>query len=954
MFCEIVMQTEVLLDGRRSDGWSSALGTVATTFRELRNARINWDGSDRTVAFQLESSWTDTAIDARLPSWDEAEAAVSLGDHTVKAAWKASDERLSGFIGYDNTNQMGRQMYADFAVNYTQQQNAYYKGDYLLTLQHQASKSDLKLIGHWAVDAQQKDISGRSALSSLNGPSSIVVMETSISGKFSKSQSAARLSLLAPSIISPVDIRVDYDSKARATVTDYDRLVFHSHVQMGEVNHYRVNYTLSARGYYDFESKVIYSNPSGVERVFYSLCHPGDSGSNRPIEFIVQQDKEAKLHLTANVHPVESRATVSASLISAKLTGPVGWNVRLQYDAHNRSSSALISWAEDAGTIAADAQLSGTQLSATLTTPFDGYRRTQFVANYNFAPDGAKLDCAFTYGAANQSIRVMADWEGSAGRHLISVRLTTPFTGYEQIALRGTVNAISAADFTSTISFSRADQVVHQLKGQLTANTAGTTAKISFNGAAGQDLSVVIEYDLRSQKKTASLLVLDQEKRRFAISAAGQVPSSDKFNGVLTVELSGVNPVRLFLDFDAASAEKNSRTTVEWGEQQRIELAGGWTPSNKVRLTLQTPWENLRKISINGRVSPKAFDASIDYGRNRKVHLTGQYRLDSVYSINGTLQTPWIEPVSWQSFFDRTAAAASASVTWAGDEKKFVSVQTSYLSSASLELAIQSSHPLLRDAKLSAVYDLVRQQSKRIGLGGEYNGREALFDATFDGSRTASLRGTYNKQTVAVDALYHNDGNAVKIGTNVTTPLAGFERWSARLLAMKQSGGGSVRQNDFSIHAETPLAALPSLDASVRTLFETGRRLEVDAAVSTSGNNKNARARFEVTRSDAKMYVVGLELDAPLLESYGLRTIKSRAECQLDGWKNVVVSATAGIPSGDYSARASVLLGRSNININAGIKTPTISSRSIEMGAGYHTADDLSLLQGELFLWGNF
>ena len=240
-----------------------------------------------------------------------------------------------------------------------------------------------------------------------------------------------------------------------------------------------------------------------------------------------------------------------------------------------------------------------------------------------------------------------------------------------------------------------------------------------------------------------------------------------------------------------------------------------------------------------------------------------------------------------------------------------------------MELAIQSSHPLLRDAKLSAVYDLVRQQSKRIGLGGEYNGREALFDATFDGSRTASLRGTYNKQTVAVDALYHNDGNAVKIGTNVTTPLAGFERWSARLLAMKQSGGGSVRQNDFSIHAETPLAALPSLDASVRTLFETGRRLEVDAAVSTSGNNKNARARFEVTRSDAKMYVVGLELDAPLLESYGLRTIKSRAECQLDGWKNVVVSATAGIPSGDYSARASVLLGRSNININAGIKTPS-------------------------------
>ena len=68
--------------------------------------------------------------------------------------------------------------------------------------------------------------------------------------------------------------------------------------------HHRVNYTLSTRGYYDFKSKVIYSNPSGVERVFYSLCHPGDSGSNRPIKFILQQDKDAKLHLMANVHPI--------------------------------------------------------------------------------------------------------------------------------------------------------------------------------------------------------------------------------------------------------------------------------------------------------------------------------------------------------------------------------------------------------------------------------------------------------------------------------------------------------------------------------------------------------------------------------------------------------------------------------------------------------------------------
>ena len=184
-----------------------------------------------------------------------------------------------------------------------------------------------------------------------------------------------------------------------------------------------------------------------------------------------------------------------------------------------------------------------------------------------------------------------------------------------------------------------------------------------------------------------------------------------------------------------------------------------------------------------------------------------------------------------------------------------------------------------------------------------------------------------------MDAIYQNDAKVTKIGANVTTPFTGFERWSMQLL--------STKPFDYSIHVETPLVALPSLDASLRAVLETDQRLEVDTILSI--NQKTIiGGRFELTKN-SKTYVTGIELDIPFLESYRLRTFKSRAECQIGGWKNLVISV------GEYSARTSILLSRSNVNINAGIKTPSMA-RSIEMGAGYNA--NPNLLQGEIFLWG--
>ena len=88
-----------------------------------------------------------------------------------------------------------------------------------------------------------------------------------------------------------------------------------------------------------------------------------------------------------------------------------------------------------------------------------------------------------------------------------------------------------------------------------------------------------------------------------------------------------------------------------------MELWGGWTSSktgNKIRLAAQTPFEGFKKILVNGRMNQKSFDSSVEYGRNRKVQLNGQYRWDqklSVYSVNATLATPWLENLlSGQSY----------------------------------------------------------------------------------------------------------------------------------------------------------------------------------------------------------------------------------------------------------------------------------------------------------------
>ena len=914
---------EILFDGRQTNGWTSALATISTTFDQLQTAQISWNWTDKTASFHFNNlkAKLDGQMDSPLQVALKATlSAPYLGSHTAELGWNKLSDKFTSRAEYQNGQggRFGTNGYVHFTME---------KGDYQLTFQTgQAGLEDIQLKGSWT--ASGPAIKTQSALHWAGNKQ----FEAVFDGDMSPLRSTARIHLISPHI-RPVTTQFQYDL---LSVDKSVRMDFNSVV--------RLNSSLTVESILHWNGHlqtVIFDQDYALA----AKCHMTSGKPSNEISIRLEGKTLPTSQFRMKMEQHHQQMTVEATAQIPALLHPLV--LRGYHDASGAGlkSGGSLSWTKDKK-IESTFVLNPTLISAEVLTPFVGLEATRLSVKYDLGRPEQKIDSTLEW-SAGRSVSLSAEWQFEDGL-IFSVRLTTPFQGFEDVGLRGSF--LSGSDYHTTLSYSRAGKKV-DIQGKLTTNAAGSVAKITF---AGDDelLSAVVEYDVRLPKKTASLTVTRGGQERMSITAAGEF--ADKTNAILTIETSSTNPIRLSLDVDLVATEKNGRITLEYGQQQKLELIGGWTSSklgSKFRLAAQTPFDGMKKILLNGRFNQKAFDASFEYGRNRKVQLNGQYRWDekmSVYSVNGTLSTPWLEQrtLSAQSYLELANGAHgffSFSPASAGD---IYSLGATYRPSGMFEAVVQTPWDVIRTGKVSAVLESdPRRSTRRLAAGGEYNGRQASIEARLAGhnnGRSVSMKGSWNNRVMTIDSTYQKDTPTFKMAVNVTTPFQGLENWAGRFERIKKG-----QQCDVSIHLATPLAAIPSVDASLETFIEPGKRLDVSTWLSAMGHS--GRARLQAA-NNLKTYLASLELDIPSIEI--LRAVNIRAECQVDGWKNIVSTVTAGVPAGEYTVKGSMLLGKSSLNVNAGIKTPSYA-QSIEMGAGYNADAKMELVQGEVFIWDN-
>lgn len=907
---------EFLFDGQRSTNWTSAMATISTTFDQLQSAQLNWNVIKKTASFHLNG--LKATLDGRIQSSQDVGFKATLSDallgiHAAEIEWSLLSDKFTSRAEYKNGHNMryGANALVNFSIE---------KGDYQLTVFTGIENiEDIQVIGRWT---STDKIKSESALHWAG----IKKFEAAFDAEFSVLRSTARLTVATPQI-HPVTTEIQYDF---IPAMKSFRFNYNSVVQFNSVA--TIESLIQWNGKIDFS--LLSENYSVTGK-----CNMEPSSQVK--EFLVQLgDIDSPIsELRMTMEEKSERIILNASIKGAALENEIKFHGH--YDiSMGMNARGKFSWSTDKN-IQANILMNSSELSGELLTPFSGLEKTSLTVKYDFGQQKQTMDSIFVW--AGRNVTGSATWQLEDGL-VFSVRFTTPFQGFEEVGLRGTF--LKGSDYSTTLYYTRAGKII-DIQGKLTSNTAGSMARITFAGE-NEQLSAVVEYDARLPKKTASLTLSRGTNQRISLTAAGEF--SEKINGILTVETSSSLPIRISLDVDPVADEKNGRLTIEWGQQQKLELMGSGTMSksgSKFRLAAQTPFDGFKKIMVNSRMNQKIVELSIEYGRNRKLQLNGQYRWDprlSVYSLNGTLLTPWLEhTLSGQSYLDlNNGFHGSISVIPAAE--KTYSISTTYRRSGSFEATVQSPCDSLRNARISGAFETDSRKSfKRMAAGVEYNGRQASIEGHLTGlnSRSGSIKGSWNNRVVMVDTFYQKDQPTFKIAANVTTPFQGYESWAGRF---ERSASG--QQHDLTLHLTTPLASFPSLDVDVQTVIETGKRMEITTLISTLGHT--GRAKLQVSK-DIKNYVASLELDIPFIKT--LRSINVRAECQIEGWKNVVSTVTAGVPAGEYTVKGSMLIGKSSLNLNAGIKTPSFS-KSIEMGAGYNAAN-LDLVQGEIFVWDN-
>lgn len=907
-----ILSHEVIFDGKR-DGWTSALATISSTFDEIQKAQIMWDleklyaafyfnDLKATVSGKMGSSLISAGVTASL-------SAPSIEARSLDFEWNTIQGKITSRAAYQKNQK--EVTGAKLSVNFSGKGEA---GEYELTINTGRSDvKDIKLSGIWS-------ISQTNAIKANIFWNNVKKIEANFDGHVSLLNTKTEIGLTT-SFLRPISMIFNYDlSSAEKSANlvyssdskDLIRLNAAADLKMAKVDVEATSnqYQLTAK------CKLI--------------------GQQKHISVIFKKEEDVS-KLLVTVEGFSEKSKVSA-LFSSPTIGITQWTFNGDCDTtQGLKTSGVLSWAEDRQ-IRFSYRLSPTELFADLITPFDRFEKTQLIAVFNLEGQKQSIDSTFQW--TGRSISVKGEWESSTESGVMfSVRVATPFPGFEEVGLRGTF--LSGADYSTTLTYNRAGKVI-DIQGKLTSDASGSTAKIAFTSP--EDFSAVAEYDFRLSKKLATL-VMSRGEKRINVVFAGEF--NDKINGLFTVDTSFSHPIRFSLDLDPVAMEKNGRMSVEWGQQQKIELVGGMTiakSGSKLRLTTQTPFEGFKKIVISSKLSPKAFDISLDYGRSQKVQLNGQYRWEnSVYSVNGTLLSPWMDTLSWQTYVDINTGFQVASSFSLAPENNFV-LNAIYRDLESFEAFIKTPYEILTTAKVSAKLEL-SGIIKFLYLGGEYNGLKANLESQtgFNGlGQTASLKGSWNEQLITLETLYRNDGGSKMFGANVTTPFTGLKHWISRLECNKAG-----LKRSYIIHFKTPLEAIPSIDASIDTEIESGRRFGMNA--SASALDYNVGVKSLVTKS-GNSYTTSLELDAPFYKP--LSSVIVRAECQVGGWKNIIATVSTGIPTGEYTVKGSMQVSKTSLNLNGAIKTPSFA-KSIEMGAGYTAENDFSIVQGEAFVWSN-
>lgn len=910
---------ELAIEASRSFDWSSAKLSLNTSSELIQTVQLNWDGVKQVANFEFNDLRAVANAELRGVQDFKLRAVLSsptTGTHSTEIEFLARPGKVAGSTFYQKEN--NKRIGGEFAVNYTEE-----TGDYVTVIYTSCPDTkDFKVAGRWNLSEQFKT----EASVFYSGAKQY---EAYFDGQFDAMRSSGRVGLSSP-YIRPIKINGQYDV---VSAEKFFKLQFNEDV--------------------NFDAKLALHSPINwhgrADLTAFTEKHSASAkcsmaGANKDLIVRYENNELPATEFKMAAEQSGEKINAVATFVSPALIRE-GWTFRGQYDTSDgMSATGTFKWTEQSD-IQASFKVNPVELFAELKTPFSSFESSRFSSK--LITEGPKQTVESTIYLLGRSVKLTASWEASTGSGVkFTGRLNTPFEGFEDLAVSGVFT--TGSDYTTVLTYSRAGKT-YDVQGKLSSNTDGTNAKITFTGA-DEVISAVVEYDIRNPKKVASLL-LTRGDRKININFAGEM--GEKINGILVIDVSSYEPVRLSVFVDRTSAEKNGRFTYEWADQQKIELSGGLSSGKsgtKVRLAVQTPFENFKKVLMNGKINPKAFDLSVEYARNQKVQVIGNYRwgeIGSVYSVNGTLTTPWFQhPIGVQTYVDYSnGLRVSGSFNWAPERTVSASLVQRY--PFNFEATVQTPYEELKRGRVFASFDRFDAgKSYRASSGIEYNDREASLIHSNRAGRYATFRASLNGKTIDLETDFYRqrstDGSsALKMAANVTTPFEGLAYWSGKIeLSSKEM------LRELTARIETPLPSIPSAQISVQTLIEPGRKFEVSA--SGSAFEQTAWTRIQLGKN-SKTHTVSFELDAPFLPR-AYRSINARAEGQISDVKNLIVTAAATIPAGEYSVKGSLVFAQSTLTVNAGLKTPALE-KSIDMGASYSVSGDD--VRGEVFVWNN-
>ena len=914
--------SEARFSGKHSQ-WVSGSATLNTNLDSVKEMKITWNNDPSaeksvTVSATVNDQVVKASVEGRVQSHSDALIRFTFsspltGSQSLEGQWDANTKgKITGQVNYQGKMRFGLELVTKYGNG--------------------VSNIDLSVktsVPNW----EQVTIKGSMTCNKEKSLEAVIQwaknkkIHAKINGEFTPMKSNGKFSLSTPYTL-PISVDGEYDliSSSKSVILVLSR---------GDEQLINMNGRINVQSPSSIKSVIKFTTP--LNQMTIKTDYDMQKQPNEISVFVERNGLQSELRIR---YQYDANRSSLVSSLSSQLLGIEKWNFEFGLDTtEGVNANSAISWASDKS-IRAAIKLSSTELSASFMTPFVGYEKTELVSTFDFEGVEQMMDATVSW--SDKNIAVKSKWDTSASGLGFNVHINSPFEGFQDIRLHG--GYTSSDDYSVKLTFNRGDQKV-ELNGKLVSDLNGSKTRIQFSAShsTSGDVSAVVEYDLSQTLKTASIAMV-QGSSRFSISAAGQY--EDKITGLLTIEASGMETVKMNLELDVNKVDKTGRIALERGGRQIEMIATGSfsETGSKLRVAIQTPFEGYKKILFSTKFNQKAFDISVDYARNQKVHLSGSYLFDSsLYSLNTTLETPFeaLESVSLNSFVDLTAGFyGSSSVQWAAD--RAVGISAAYAPS-NFQFGIRTPYETLRHGKLSGYYNM-KEAEKTLETNVEYNEYQGSLGGRYlvdQSSRGLSAKASWNWQTVSVETLFEDKESGKKLNAKLITPFEGFNSFAASMECNHVSG-----QDDYNVIIETPFKTWNKAKMTVKTV-----RQDENFEVSTSGTiaeySATAKAAFV---KNANNNVVSLDAEVPFIEA--IRTFSSKIQYSCDDMKDINITGSIVIPSGEYEAKGSMMLDTTSINVNAGVKTPTFA-KSIDMGASYNANAELSLIEGNMFIWNN-